>query len=175
MLGMQEALIFLVIFTFWVIRIYYKLYDKKTKFYVFIIGILIIFWMVIRIIKGLVYFDGMARFCWYLYYVPLIFAPSYFYMCVCSLTNNLSRKRKIFIYSISSLLLFLVLSNDFHQLVFRFPEGLSNYNIYKHFIGYYVICIYIFYFFGKGMVLLAINQFKLKKVLEHFFLFFFLF
>ena len=59
MLGMQEALIFLVIFTFWVIRIYYKLYDKKTKFYVFIIGILIIFWMVIRIIKGLVYFDGI--------------------------------------------------------------------------------------------------------------------
>ena len=169
MLGMQEALIFLVIFTFWVIRIYYKLYDKTTKFYVFIIGILIVFWMVIRITKGLVYSDGMARFCWYLYYVPLIFAPSYFYMCVYSLTNNLSRKRKIFIYSISSVLLFLVISNDFHQWVFRFPEGLSNYNIYKHFIGYYVICIYIFYFFGKGMVLLAINQFKLKKSFRAFF------
>ncbi len=168
MLGMQEALIFLVLFTFWIMRLYYKLYDNRTKFYVFIIGILIVFWMVIRITKGLVYSDGMARFCWYLYYVPLIFAPSYFYMCVCSLTNNLSSKNKIYIYSISSLLLFLVISNDFHQLVFRFPDGLSNYNNYKHFIGYYVICVYIFYYFGKGMVLIAINQFKFKKCFKAF-------
>ena len=80
MLGMQESLIFLVLFTFWIIRLYYKLYDNRTKFYVFIIGILIVFWMIIRITKGLVYSDGMARFCWYLYYVPLIFAR--IFICV---------------------------------------------------------------------------------------------
>ncbi len=163
MLGMQETLMFLVIFTLWVIRLYYKLYDKRNRVYVLIIGVLIVFWMVIRITKGLVVSNFCARFCWYLYYFPLIFVPSFFYMCVCSLICNVSRKNKFFVYGISSLLLCLVLSNDYHQLVFKFPNGVSDYDNYKHYIGYYVICFHIFYFFSKGMILLAIDHFKLKK------------
>ena len=31
MTKMQETLIYLVIFSFWLIRLYYKLYDKKTR------------------------------------------------------------------------------------------------------------------------------------------------
>lgn len=31
MTKMQETLIYLVIFSFWLIRIYYKLYDKKQE------------------------------------------------------------------------------------------------------------------------------------------------
>lgn len=165
---MQESLIFLVVFTFWLIRLYYKLYDKKIRFYVLVIGILIIFWMVISLIKGLLYSTNQARFCWYLYYISLIFAPSYFYICVCSFSKNISRRNKIITYTISSILLCLVLTNDFHQFVFKFPNGFSDYDNYKHYIGYYIICFHIFYLYFSGMFSLAINQFKSKKHLRAF-------
>ena len=50
------TLLFAVLFTMWTIRLYYKLYDKKTRRYILFIGILIIFWMIIRIIKGIIDF-----------------------------------------------------------------------------------------------------------------------
>lgn len=61
------TLLFAIIFTFWTIRLCYKLYDKKTRRYILIIGILIIFWMLIRIIKGIIDLPYLERICWYLF------------------------------------------------------------------------------------------------------------
>ena len=54
MTKMQETLIYLVIFSFWLIRLYYKLYDKKTRKYILYIGLLIILWLILRISKSLI-------------------------------------------------------------------------------------------------------------------------
>ena len=50
----KEAFIYLIFFTIWIIRLYYKLYDEKTKKYILFIGFLIIFWMLIRIFKDII-------------------------------------------------------------------------------------------------------------------------
>ena len=68
--------LFAILFTIWTIRLYYKLYDKKTRRYILLIGLLIVFWMLIRIIKGIAVSPLTERMCWYLYYLPLIFIPS---------------------------------------------------------------------------------------------------
>ena len=68
----EKTLIFAILFTFWVIRLYYKLYNKKTKKYIMVIGILIVFWMLIRIIKGIAASVIIERLSWYLYYITLI-------------------------------------------------------------------------------------------------------
>ena len=83
-----EALIYAIIFTLWTIRLYYKLYDKKIRRYILSIGILIVFWMLIRMTKGVVETTLLKRISWYLYYIPLIFIPSIFYICSKSLPNN---------------------------------------------------------------------------------------
>lgn len=163
MLSIQQTLIFLVIFTFWVVRLYYKLYDAKIRKYVMIIGFLIVFWMLIRINKGLIEIKEINRIFWYLYYIPLIFIPSFFNICVLTLLNKATKTKKIIIFIISSILLLLILTNDLHQFVFKFPNGINNYNDYKHFIGYYITCVWIFYLFGKGLVELAISKIKIKK------------
>lgn len=36
-------LLFAIVFTFWTVRLYYKLYETKTRRYILFIGILIIF------------------------------------------------------------------------------------------------------------------------------------
>ena len=158
-----ETLLYAVFFTFWCVRLYYKLYEKTTKKYILNIGILIIIWMIIRITKSVVDNIFLERMMWYLYYIPLIFIPTLFYICCNSLNKNMNKKRKILLYTISSILLVLVLTNDFHQLVFKFPNGIYDYDVYKHYIVYYIISIWIFYLFGGGMLTLVIERIKLKK------------
>ena len=162
------TLLFAILFTMWTIRLYYKLYDKKTRRYILFIGILIVFWMLIRIIKGVTLDINIERICWYLYYLPLIFIPTLFYVCSNSLLSKMNKTRKIFIYLISSILLILVLTNDFHELVFKFNNGIYFHNDYNHYIGYYLIFIWIFYLFGGSMIKLAINRLKIKKDLKVF-------
>ena len=162
------TLLFAILFTMWTIRLYYKLYDKKTRRYILFIGILIVFWMLIRIIKGVTLDINIERICWYLYYLPLIFIPTLFYVCSNSLLSKMNKTRKIFIYLISSILLILVLTNDFHELVFKFNNGIYFHNDYNHYVGYYLIFIWIFYLFGGGMIKLAINRLKIKKDLKVF-------
>lgn len=161
-------LLFAVIFTFWTVRLYYKLYEKQTRRYILIIGILIIFWMLIRIIKGVTINIKMERICWYLYYLPLIFIPTFYYICSNSLLKRMNKNRKIFIYLISSILLILVLTNDYHELVFKFNNGNYYHNNYNHYIGYYLISIWIFYLFGGGMISLVVKRLKIKKDLKAF-------
>ena len=162
------TLLFSILFTMWTIRLYYKLYDKKTRRYILFIGILIVFWMLIRIIKGVTLDINIERICWYLYYLPLIFIPTLFYVCSNSLLSKMNKTRKIFIYLISSILLILVLTNDFHELVFKFNNGIYFHSDYNHYVGYYLIFIWIFYLFGGGMIKLAINRLKIKKDLKVF-------
>lgn len=156
-------LLFAIAFTFWTVRVYYKLYERKTRRYILIIGILIIFWMLIRIIKGITLNVKIERMCWYLYYLPLIFIPTFFYICSNSLSNKMNNKRKILIYLISSIFLILVLTNDFHEFVFKFNNGIYSRNNYNHYIGYYLIFAWIFYLLGGGMISLAINRLKFKR------------
>ena len=100
------TLLFAIFFTMWTIRLYYKLYDNKTRRYILFIGILIVFWMLIRIIRGVTIDINIKRICWYLYYLPLIFIPTLFYVCSNSLLSKMNKTRKIFIYLISSILLY---------------------------------------------------------------------
>ena len=162
------TLLFGVLFTIWTIRLYYKLYDKKTRRYILIIGTLIIFWMLIRIIKGVIEEPFIERICWYLYYLPLIFIPTLYYISSSSLLGKMNRFKKNIIYIISSILLSLVLTNDFHELVFIFNKGISLYDDYTHYIGYYLISVWIFYLFGKGLIDLGIYRMKIKKDIKGF-------
>ena len=163
-----EALIYAILFTFWSVRLYYKLYDKKIRKYILSIGILIVFWMLIRMTKGVVETTLLERMSWYLYYIPLIFIPSIFYICSRSLLNKISEKEKIIIYVISTVLLLMVLTNDFHEIVFMFNNGIEDYNNYKHNIGYYLISLWIFVSFGGGMITLAVDRLKIKKDIKAF-------
>lgn len=164
----KEAFIYLIFFTIWIIRLYYKLYDKRTKKYILFIGFLIIFWMLIRIFKDIIGISFVVRYCWYLYYVPLIFIPFLFYVFSDSLNSKISNKKFCFLLVIAILLFGFVITNDLHQLVFHFNDGLSNFEDYTHYYGYYAICIYIFSLYVSGVINLIIKSFKIRKSYKSF-------
>lgn len=163
-----KTLLYAIFFTIWLIRIYYKLYDKRVRKYVLTIGFLIVFWMIIRINKSVIDINILERYSWYLYYISLIFIPCIFYICASSILNNFNKWKKILIYLISTILLILVLTNDLHQLVFKFNNGSFYYDDYSYKFGYYIISVWIFLLFGGGMIKLAINRMKVYKDIKVF-------
>lgn len=62
----------------------------------------------------------------------------------------------------------MVLTNDFHEIVFKFNNGIEDFNNYKHNIGYYLITLWIFILFGGGMIILALDRLKIKKDIKAF-------
>lgn len=135
----------LFIFAIWYALTLYRLYDGKIKFLTLIIFCLGIFWLLDNLMMWLSESVTFSRYCWYLYYLPIIFIP-YFFFILCS-ENFIFRKRisKIFIYIIlglfSAFSLFVILTNDLHQQVYSF-EKLSDYRNYVHQPMFYVIVGY---------------------------------
>lgn len=126
-----------------------KTIDKKTKIYFIILFCLFAFWLGIKIFDKVSAFNDNNDYTWYLLYIPLLFIPSMWFITNNQIyIKNKKYKRVIAIISlvISLLLLILVLTNDFHQFVFIFPEGTTGTHVgdYKYNFGYFVIYAFIF-------------------------------
>ncbi len=135
----QQTVLALAIYTIWLTLLYIRIFDKTLKKYVLSIGVLLVFWMIIRIIKP--YTTGtITELIWYLYYIPLLFIPTFYYNCSSYLINSKNKKRRIATIIISTILFFLVITNSLHNIVFKIK---SNINDYNHNIGYFIIVIWI--------------------------------
>ena len=70
-----------------------------------------------------------SRYLWYLYYLPQCFAPLLGFYASFGLLRKKNRPIPwplYLLYIAPTVLLLLILTNDFHQLAFRFPHGLEN-------------------------------------------------
>ena len=144
----------------------FKTIDKKTKIYFIILFCLFAFWLGIKIFDKVSAFNDNNDYTWYLLYIPLLFIPSMWFITNNQIyIKNKTYKKVMAIISISiSLLLFLlVLTNNFHQLVFIFPDYVTGNHVgdYKYNIGYFVIYAFIFVEILTTIVLFYV--FSLKK------------
>lgn len=154
----QITYTFLIIFCIWFLTLYNRIFDKKLKKYILLIGGLQIFWMIIRIIKSLTS-GTLNNFMWYLYYIPMIFIPTFYYLSSKYITDKENKNKNISII-ISTLLAFLVITNDLHHLAF---SPLEENGHYYHKIVYYIICIWIFYQLLMATITLVRKQINLKN------------
>lgn len=126
-----------------------KTIDKKTKIYFIILFCLFAFWLGIKIFDKVSAFNDNNDYTWYLLYISLLFIPSMWFITNNQIyIKNKTYKKVVAIISlvISLLLLVLVLTNDFHGLVFIFPEEStgSHPSDYKYNFGYFIIYAFIF-------------------------------
>ncbi|MCI7002752.1 MAG: hypothetical protein MR904_00185 [Clostridia bacterium] len=143
-----------------------KIIDKKTKIYFIISFCLFAFWLGIKIFDKVSDFNDGNDYTWYLLYIPLLFIPTMWFITNNQIyIKNKTYKKVMAIISISiSLLLFLlVLTNNFHQLVFIFPDYVTGNHVgdYKYNIGYFVIYAFIFVEILTTIVMFYV--FSLKK------------
>ena len=98
----------------------------------------------IRLLKYHVFFDETAtRYLWYSYYIPQCIAPVVLLLTVLGMGRKNGKplpKCRYLLFLPTAALILLVFTNDLHEQVFSFAEGLQYSNeIYKWEWGYYLI------------------------------------
>lgn len=139
-------LVFIIIIVLWSGLIFIRISDKNLQKHLLAISLLLLMWMFVRIVR-LVLPDGMVdRVFWYLYYIPLIFLPTVLFWIGQIITHSYEKRfhklLKKIIFAVSFLLTVLVLTNDLHQLAFRFYKGMegNNYDLYyRNSWVYYIV------------------------------------
>ena len=89
----------------------------------------------------------------------MIMVPYLYYKCANYLLDR-KKKYNIIALIISIMLIIMVLTNNYHLWVFTIEENFSTTGKYTHNMGYYIICVWIFYIFIKSIILLIIKKIK---------------
>ena len=100
----------------------------------------------------------LARFLWYSYYLPQIFAPLISFMTACTVGKPEDKKLSkhwIFTFIAAFLLAAGIMTNDFHQLAFRFNEDMLNWDSdYSYGFLFYAVTGWIYFFILASVFML---------------------
>lgn len=156
-IGLLRSLLYIALYLGWGWSIQKRVIQRKTRKIILQIVGLMIFWFVIRSAK---YFfvvnPAVSRQLWYWYYLPMLFIPMFALMVALSVGKPEGCKESKFskaLYVPTMLLVLLVVTNDFHHLVFSFPAGeipSDKNNILEP--GYYLTVIW-----GIGLAIAAMG------------------
>lgn len=115
-----------------------RIINKQVRHYLIAVGILLAFWLILRTCKWeFIAQNGthLGRYLWYGYYIPIVFVPLFgvFIIDHIGKTENYKTPRYMkYLYIPAVLLVLSVFTNDLHQCVFSFPNGIeygeSDYN-----------------------------------------------
>ena len=138
--GIARSLIYIALYIGWGISVSKRIIQVQVRHY-----LIAVFWFVIRSMRYFFITDiGIARQLWYLYYLPMLFIPLFSLFVAISLGKpanaKLSKTAMLLLSIPTAFCLLLVLTNDFHQLVFSFPEGEVWTDINNGYtFGYYIV------------------------------------
>lgn len=109
------------------------------------VSALLVFWMAVSMCKHLVFQNDVTivRYLWYVYYIPqILLAVLGLNIAIMAGGGENVRPGKwgMALFGIGTALILLVLTNDLHQIVFSFPDGVPWTNAScTHEMGYYLI------------------------------------
>lgn len=142
--GLTRTLLYIGLYMGWGISVSRRILQPQLRRYLAGVAALMVFWFMLRAVKY--HFSASAqlsRLLWYGYYLPMLFIP----LLAVFVAVSLGRPEEfrlpgwaMLLWAPTLLLLLLVLTNDFHQLVFTFPAGAvwSDYD-YGYGAGYYLV------------------------------------
>ena len=106
--------------------------NKQVRHYLIAVGILLAFWLILRTCKWeFIAQNGthLGRYLWYSYYIPMVYVPLLGVFIIDHIgkaENYKTPNRLKYIYIPAIFLVTAIFTNDLHQLVFSFPNGLEN-------------------------------------------------
>ncbi|MGN0475875.1 MAG: histidine kinase N-terminal 7TM domain-containing protein [Ruminococcus sp.] len=145
--GMLRTFIYIGLYIGWGISVSKRIVQAQVRRYLVAVSSLIVFWFTVRSMKYFFVTDlNISRHLWYWYYFPMLFIPLVSVFVSLSLgkpENYRLPKWTSLLYIPTVLFLLLVVTNDFHQLVFAFPQGevwTDRNNDYV--MGYYFVLVW---------------------------------
>lgn len=158
----------------WHVSLYYRLTNTRLNRLMTAVALLLVFWLVIDTVK----FEFAAdpgwvgvRYLEYFFYVPLILIPLlgvFIVDCIGKPETYVVPKRMFCLLIPAGLLIGGVLTNDLHQLLFRFHEGVEAFER-GHDCGllYYVMVTWVILLLGVYVVIMLVKKSRVpgsKKV-----------
>jgi len=143
--NMIRSFIYIGMYYAWGRLVRHSVVQKTLRRYLSGISMLLVFWLVVSTCKHFIFeYDiTMVRYLWYAYYIPQILIAVFSVnaaLIVGKGENAGTGKCGLALIIGGVALIFLVLTNDLHQLVFSFPEGEPWTNAAcTHEFGYYLI------------------------------------
>ena len=139
-----RAALYLLLFSLWGYSIDRRIIQTQALHCLRLTAALMLVWLILRTVKYEFVTDlTVARYLWYLYYLPMLFIPLLGVYIALSLGKSeeyrLTEKAG-FLTAIPGILFLLTITNDLHQQVFAFSSGVpgvpDNYS-YSHGIFYF--------------------------------------
>ena len=139
-----RAALYLLLFSLWGYSIDRRIIQTQALHCLRLTAALMLVWLILRTLKYEFVTDlTVARYLWYLYYLPMLFIPLLGVYIALSLGKSeeyrLTEKAG-FLTAIPGILFLLTITNDLHQQVFAFSSGVpgvpDNYS-YSHGIFYF--------------------------------------
>lgn len=154
--SISSNIIIFLLFVFsafiWISQIKRRVIHPKVQKYLVATGYMVILLIFARTVKFVFFPDGhiACRFIWYFYYVPQTFMALFMFFAVLHIgksQNQTISKWWRLLYIPATLIALFVLTNDFHQLAFKFIDGFDNWNEYTHGIGYNLAILWVIILF----------------------------
>lgn len=137
-----RSAIYIFLFSAWGVSLSVRIVQTHTRRYLLSISVLMVLWLLLRSIKYAAPLETVCRYLWYGYYLPLLFIPMFSLLVALSLGRSedcrLPRWTRA-LYVAASILFLLVLTNDAHQWIFTFPNGVMSDKEHGYAPGYYVV------------------------------------
>ena len=103
----------------------------------------------------------LARYSWYLFFIPMLFIPVllfYISLYIDAKDERLVRKRWGWVAVVTVLLILLVFTNDFHQMVYGYNPGFDNWDLdYSHGWAFAVVTAWEYGFYVISVVILIVK------------------
>jgi hypothetical protein len=148
----------------WILQLKRRLIQSEVRRNLIAVAWLIIFWIALRTLKYIFLPDGyvLTRYVWYLYYVPQIFCVLLMFFSVLYIgrpyDSPISSRWK-FLYIPAVMIVVGIMTNDLHQIAFRFPEGSVVWSSrdYSHGPLYFIAMLWIVFFFVAMLIVVFVR------------------
>lgn len=148
-----RAALYLLLFSLWGYSLDRRIIQPQTLHWLRLTAALMLLWLILRTLKYEFVTDlTVARYIWYLYYLPMLFIP----LLGVYIALSLGKSEKFRLTGrigtlaiIPAVLFLLVITNDLHQQMFAFSSGVpgepDNYSygpVYFCYLGWTVTCMF---------------------------------
>lgn len=142
-----RAALYLLLFALWGYSLDRRIIQTQALHCMRLTAALMLVWLILRTLKYEVVTDiTVARYIWYLYYLPMLFIPLFGVYIALSLGKSEEYRltgRIVALAAIPAILFSLVITNDLHQQMFAFDSGIpgrpDNYSYHHRYL--YFICL----------------------------------
>lgn len=133
----------------WIQSIQRRIIDKKMKKLIISVAVLLMVFNFLQMLKNNMacHMAAVERYSWYGYYIVFIGVPML--CCLLSMSmkqDNLEKRfrKRYILHPLCGILIAFVLTNDLHQQVFIFPQGIElGADYYSYNWGYYLVATWI--------------------------------